>query len=155
MADPKPPPYAVGYGKPPEATRFRPGQSGNPKGRPKGSRNFATVIQEELAARITVTENGRRRKITKRQAIAKQLVNKAAAGDPKAIPVLLNETRAHESQPFAAPAADALPAPEDEMVMASIIDRIREANPAAGPTEAAESLPGGEAGAAVGEELGP
>lgn len=88
----------VGYKKPPEATRFKPGESGNPKGRPKGAKNFATAIEEELKARITINENGKRRKISKREAIAKQLVNKAASGDSKAIPLLFNETRQREKQ---------------------------------------------------------
>jgi hypothetical protein len=42
----------VGYGRPPEHTRFRKGHSGNPKGRPKGTRNLLTDVQEELAERI-------------------------------------------------------------------------------------------------------
>jgi hypothetical protein len=43
------PPYNVGYGKPPVQTRFRKGQSGNPKGRGKGSRNFATVFMAAMS----------------------------------------------------------------------------------------------------------
>jgi hypothetical protein len=91
------PPYGVGFGRPPKQKQFAKGKSGNPKGRPKGSRNFATVIQAELKRRVPIMEDGKRRKITKREAVAKQLVNKAASGDPKAIPVLLNETRPYEA----------------------------------------------------------
>jgi Family of unknown function (DUF5681) len=91
-------PSEVGYKKPPQATQFKPGKSGNPKGRPKGAKNFGTVISDELETRIAITENGKRRKISKREAIAKQLVNKAASGDAKAIPLLFNETRHHEKQ---------------------------------------------------------
>src|SRR5262249_60516148 len=83
----------VGYRRPPRANRFKPGQSGNPKGRPKGSKNFATAIQAELDSRIVATENGKRRKITKLDALAKQIVNKAVSGELRAIPVLLNEMR--------------------------------------------------------------
>ena len=46
--------YEVGYGKPPHHTRFRPGASGNPKGRPKGVNNLATDIKNALASKITV-----------------------------------------------------------------------------------------------------
>jgi len=90
------PPYEVGYGKPPRATQFRPGQSGNGKGRPKGSKNFGKLIDEELAERISVTENGKRRKIMKKQAIAKRIDNQAVSGDLKAIVHILAETREHD-----------------------------------------------------------
>jgi hypothetical protein len=121
--------YPVGYGKPPKGTRFKPGQSGNSKGRSKGARNFATVIQQELKSRIPVTENGKRKTISKRQAVAKQLVNKAAAGDPRAIPILLNEARLYESQIGAGPAENVLNTDEDLRVMESIRRRIRQSDP--------------------------
>ena len=57
-----------GYGKPPKHTQFKPGQSGNPKGRPKGRRNLATEINEVLNATVPITENGRPRKVTSRMA---------------------------------------------------------------------------------------
>src|SRR5262249_2514390 len=50
------PPYAVGYGNPPQATQFKPGQSGNPGGRPKGSKNFASLIESELNKRIDIAK---------------------------------------------------------------------------------------------------
>ncbi len=81
--------YDVGYGKPPEHSRFKKGQSGNPRGRAKGSKNLATVLSETLDETVTVTENGRRRKISKREALAKQLVNRAAQGDAKTIQICL------------------------------------------------------------------
>ena len=74
----------VGYRKPPRNTRFKPGKSSNPKGRLKGAKSFATVIAQELDDRVSVTENGRRKKISKRQVIIKRVVNKAAEGDLKA-----------------------------------------------------------------------
>jgi hypothetical protein len=55
----------IGYGRPPVATRFRKGVSGNPRGRPKGARNIATVVAATLGERISITENGRRKRITK------------------------------------------------------------------------------------------
>ena len=80
--------YDVGYGKPPEHTRFKKGQSGNPRGRPKRNKNFATVFAEILNETVTITENGRRRKISKREALAKQVINRAVQGDPRAIQML-------------------------------------------------------------------
>jgi hypothetical protein len=127
--------YKVGYGNPPRATRFKAGRSGNPKGRPKGSQNFATVLEKELKTRVTVTENGKRKTMTKQQAIVKQLVSKATAGDPKAIPILLNQAR-HIGEAEAGIPASSMMGPEDELVMESIIRRIRAVeNPA--PSEAA------------------
>ncbi len=81
--------YEVGYGKPPRSTRFKKGRSGNPKGRPRGSKNSATLLNEALDEPVVVTENGRRKTITKKQAIVKQIVNKAAGGDHRAIQLLL------------------------------------------------------------------
>lgn len=75
----------VGYRKPPQRSRFQPGRSGNPKGRPKGSLNVATVLAKTLREKVMISENGRRRKITKLEAYLKQLVNKAASGDLRAI----------------------------------------------------------------------
>ena len=72
---------AVGYGHPPRHSRFKSGQSGNPKGRPKGSKNIATLLERALTERVVVTENGKRRSISKLEASFKQLVNLAASGD--------------------------------------------------------------------------
>jgi hypothetical protein len=66
------PPYALGYRKPPHHTRFKPGCSGNPRGRPKGVKNLSTLVHEALNEQVVVAENGRRRKVSKPQAIIKQ-----------------------------------------------------------------------------------
>jgi hypothetical protein len=73
--------YTIGKGKPPQHTRFKKGQSGNPMGRRKESKSLATLLWKALNERVTVTENGKRRTITKVQAMFKQLANKAASGD--------------------------------------------------------------------------
>jgi hypothetical protein len=114
----------VGYGRPPTHSQFAKGKSGNPKGRPKGSRNFGLVIEAELNAKIPINENGKRRTISKREAVAKQLVNKAASGDAKAIPILLNEARAREKAGIGL-GPDPSQRVEDQQVMSGILERIR------------------------------
>jgi Family of unknown function (DUF5681) len=88
----------VGYGRPPLVTRFRPGQSGNPRGRPKGARNLSTVIASALSERVAITENGDRRRITKLEAAIKQLVNRAAGGETRATQLLIQLVQAEEAQ---------------------------------------------------------
>jgi hypothetical protein len=90
--------YDVGYGKPPRHTRFHKGRSGNPRGRPGGSKNLSTLLNEALNERVLVTENRGRRKITKQQAMITQLVNKAAQGDWRALKILLDILQAIESR---------------------------------------------------------
>lgn len=82
--------YEVGYGKPPLHTRFKRGQSGNPRGRPPGAKNLSTLLTEALNELVVIAENGERKKISKRQAIIKQLVNKSAKGDWRAVKILLD-----------------------------------------------------------------
>jgi len=90
--------YQVGYGKPPRHTRFEKGQSDNPRGRPPGSKNLATLVSEALNETVIVAEDGGRRKISKRQAIIKQLVNRSAKADWRAIKILLGIVREIESR---------------------------------------------------------
>jgi len=81
--------YSVGYKKPPMHTRFKPGESGNPRGKAKGRKNLATELLEELSERVVVTENGRQRKIAKQTIILKRMVTDAAQGNAKARDQLL------------------------------------------------------------------
>jgi Family of unknown function (DUF5681) len=85
--------YTVGYGRPPQHTRFQPGRSGNPKGRPKGSKSVSTLFAEELAQTVNLIENGRRKKMSKRQALVKQTVNKALSNVEKAVALVFDEIR--------------------------------------------------------------
>ena len=80
--------YEVGYKKPPAHTRFKKGQSGNPKGRPTGTKNFKTDLMEELSEQVLITESGKDPQITKKRAIVKRTMQKAIAGDIRAIGML-------------------------------------------------------------------
>jgi hypothetical protein len=80
----------VGYGRPPKANQYKKGQSGNPSGRPRGSKNISAVINSALSERVTVNQNGKRHTISKLEAAATQLANKAAAGDPRAAKLIID-----------------------------------------------------------------
>ena len=118
--------YEVGYRRPPKRTQFKKGQSGNPKGRPKGARGLDTMIMEELKAKIIVSENGRSKKLKKAEAIVKQVVNKALTGDHKAISQVLTVSQRHEEKLAAKtkPILETLPE-EDQQVMQSLLARMQ------------------------------
>jgi hypothetical protein len=137
--DKKPRDYLVGRGKPPQHTKFVEGQSGNPKGRPKGSKNFKTEALAELNSKVSITENGKRRKITKRGAFLKQVTNKGAAGDLKVMPTLLSIIHAVEGGAGPGAEEDTGFQQEEALVLDSIIKRIRETAPDPRSTDDAES----------------
>ena len=116
--------YEIGYGKPPRQTRFAKGQSGNPRGRPPGAKNLTTLLNEALDERVLVTENGGRRKVSKRQAIVTQLVNRAATADFRAIKMLLDFARDIEGQSEPASAETSRFTEADEKVIEQIKARF-------------------------------
>ena len=110
----------VGRCNPPKHTQFRKGMTGNPKGRPKGSKNLSTYLMEAARDQVSATVDGRTRKISKIQATAMQLATKAAGGDQAAIGKFLDwmdeiETRAAAVKPSQFP----LSAPDIEVLRAA------------------------------------
>jgi hypothetical protein len=94
----------VGYGKPPRHSRFRKGQSGNPRGRPKGSQSAARLARSILNEKIVIRENGKRRWITRREAMLKQLANKGIMGGLRSIREVLNlDAAGAEAEPRGKP----------------------------------------------------
>lgn len=81
--------YELGYMKPPKSGQFKPGQSGNPKGRPKGSKNTYKLLDEILNEKVQIVKNGNPIKIPKKLAMLLQAANKAAKGDLKALQILI------------------------------------------------------------------
>jgi hypothetical protein len=120
--------YEVGYGKPPKSTRFQKGRSGNPSGRPKGSLNFATVLERTLLERVTVNENGQPKSITKLQAAAKQLADQAASGDLAAVRLLTTLLAASAEQSTRQAGSEGPSLHEaDQKVLAEMIKRLEQA----------------------------
>lgn len=82
--------YDVGYRKPPRHSQFKKGQSGNPKGRPKGTRNLRTDFLEELGERMTIREGSREITISKQRVFIKSLMSGALKGNSAAIKSVLD-----------------------------------------------------------------
>ena len=114
--------YDVGYRKPPVHSRFAPGRSGNPKGRSKGAKGFAAELERELAAKIAITENSRRRRITKSVAMIMSQVAKAIKGDTRAFANIhaLRSPQAKDSE------ASATDQSIDRMIMEEFAKQVRE-----------------------------
>lgn len=139
--------YEVGYGKPPKGSRFKKGQSGNPKGRPKGAKSVKSSMKRELESKISVRQNGRTITISKSEAAAKRLVDMALQGDPKALLLLVKL----DSELF----EDAVKAVSDEQRLdAGPVDHEMLASYLAGGFGVAD-VPEAEDGAFGGMEEGP
>lgn len=114
--------YKIGYGKPPKKTQFKKGQSGNPKGRPKGTKNLATDLEEEMYETIEVFEGGRPIKVTKQRAMLKRLIEKALKGDLKAISTLLQLTS--DIEQAHAVKTDTLLEPDDVAILEAYTNKL-------------------------------
>lgn len=117
------PSYEVGYGKPPRRHQFPKGKSGNPRGRPKGSPNFRVAMKRAFAETVVIVEGGRRKRISKMDAAAKQLANKSASGDLRAILSALTTTGLLDGDAPAAP--QGIVNEHDEKVALAILARIK------------------------------
>ena len=80
----------VGYRHPPRATQFKKGSSGNPRGRPKGSRNIGKVLRDVTGQKIAVTENGRTRRMPALEVMLRKLTNDAMRADPRALKAIFS-----------------------------------------------------------------
>lgn len=97
----------VGYCRPPKHSRFKPGQSGNPRGRPRKNRSIESMIKRELDQTVMLKEGGREIRLSKREALIKQLVNRAISGDLKPMQLVLAHLQKHKDiEPFTATEAD-------------------------------------------------
>ena len=114
--------YSVGYKKPPKSGQFKSGQSGNPRGRPRGTKNLATDLQEELSSKIIVREGNQERTVSKQRALIKSLSSKALSGDVRAINTLVRMIE--RTLPDEPPEIDNTPiSSEDEALLQAFLDR--------------------------------
>jgi Family of unknown function (DUF5681) len=114
----------VGFCRPPEATRFKKGVSGNPKGRPKHSLNVATAFMKALREKVVINEHGKRKTVTKLEAALKQLVNKAASGEIRALTQLLELARDSEAKQNASVGQDSVLNDLDQEVLEGVLKRF-------------------------------
>jgi len=97
--------YEVGFGKPPKATQFKKGQSGNKKGRPKESVSFALKLEKAMSEKVEVREGGRARKMSKIDVMIQNLLARCMKGDQQAVSTLVRlmketgQTRPAEQEP--------------------------------------------------------
>ena len=113
--------YEVGYRKPPRHSRFTKGESGNPRGRMKGSLDLKTVVRRELAARITVREGGTELRVSKLEGVAKSLVNQAIKGNVRAVAQLAVLLGVDDGT---ATAVEAPLTPEEQAVFEAVLARL-------------------------------
>ena len=119
---------SVGYGKPPQTSRFKKGVSGNPNGRPKGSRNVAAVFARTLREKVVISEHGERKTITKLEAAVKQFVNQAASGNLRALQMLVTFARDAETRENLSSPAESIIGEVDQRVIEGIIRRFQPLN---------------------------
>ncbi len=129
----------VGFGKPPKHTQFKPGQSGNPKGRPKGTKNLKTDLEEELRELIVVREGGNVKTVSKQRAMLKSLTAKAVQGDPRAADIVINMMYRLLHEDDAEDTARG-PSPDDKAILEAFENRLLRK-----PDEAPEDSNGSDA----------
>ncbi len=111
--------YNVGYGKPPARHQFKKGHSGNTRGRPKGRKNFAKVLQDVLDAPVNVRQGTRDIKMPAREALFRRLWNAAVRGEPKAMQNLIAVVGKESIFALESPETESQPVVEDDLAIIS------------------------------------
>jgi hypothetical protein len=118
--------YEVGYGRPPLHTRFKPGQSGNPRGRPSGQKSVVRLLLEALAERaVVVGADGKRRKVAKHKLGVARLADRFAEGDPNATRIVLDLLWQVERRTPSEPAERPPLAAADALVIDNLLARLK------------------------------
>ena len=124
--------YQIGYRRPPKSGQFTKGKTGNPKGRPKGTSNFLTLLTKELGQSIIVNENGKKKTVTRLQAMVKRMVAGALQGDQKALLSLVEILR--RTGQFEASTVDNLLPDNYEALLDSFVEQRRQTPSRPDPT---------------------
>jgi hypothetical protein len=120
--------YKVGRGRPPLHTRFKKGQSGNPRGPRPRPKDLPALLVAALNEPVVVTANGEPRQITKREAVVAQLVDKSTGADLRATKMLIDMLKDIEKRAVTATPPEASPlTPADEEVVENLLARLRRA----------------------------
>jgi hypothetical protein len=131
---PEEPHYEVGYGRPPKATRFKPGQSGNPRGRPKGAKSIPALLEGELNRKLRVREGNRERLLTKRELLVRRLVANGVQKGGRDGELLLRMLASHAADADPASLPQALDA-QDEAILRRFMETMPAANRSTKPHE--------------------
>ena len=115
--------YAIGYGKPPRGAQFPAGKSGNPKGRPKGSRSVGAVLKDIMRQKIAVTEKGKTRRISALEVMLRRLANDAMRTDLRALKLMLSLFDRYGDSPEAVLHLDEMLA-EDRAILAEFLPEL-------------------------------
>ncbi len=126
----------VGYKRPPIHTRFQKGQSGNPRGREKGVRNFAADVKRSLEIPVKLTDNGRPKRVSTQEALILRLREKALKGDNRALETLLGLARTHNNGEAGERLGGQQMALEDQAILEAFAEEVRSR-----PSAAAEPIP--------------
>jgi uncharacterized protein DUF5681 len=118
-------PYAVGYCRPPLHSRFKPGQSGNPKGRAKGSQNLRTIVKQVSSEQILIREGDRPRRMSRMEALVRTTFTRAFKGDPKALTSLIMLWRQIGLTEIDETTTELLQGPEYAAIIADFLARQR------------------------------
>lgn len=117
--------YTIGYGRPPKASRFVAGTSGNPLGRPKGSKGVGEIFRDLFRQKISVTENGKTRKMPALVVMLRRLQNDAMRGDAKALKLFLSLAERYLCVMETTDVSGSLPA-EDEAILSQYLRDLRD-----------------------------
>ena len=123
--------FSVGYKKPPRHSRFQPGQSGNPRGRPKGARNLASDVKRTLEVPVRLNDQGKARRVSSQEAALLRLREKALMGDPRSLTQFLELAKIFNNSSAVASVGGEALAAEDQAILDAFAEDIRSRLPGA------------------------